>query len=283
MNFCSRECIAAGEPRAGTGVRAQAYVFLPVAKRLWGEREFNARWASPEELEAIRAARAGGVVTRLYNPQPGIEAALVYRGPTAAAGLEPLLETVSRRWPVLADEAPRFAVCTQGKRERCCAKWGYAVFSRASALHAQGRFPFQPLECSHLGGDRFAATGLVFPSGSMYAHLDTVDLGDLGAAEAAGRIAPAIYRGRVYDTPLAQVARAGLARDGLLNHGTTPLQVEALAPHQVEATATDLGLSFRVSLDQAEIDFVASCDHLEVHRRSKARRTVYVAGAPAAP
>lgn len=275
MSFCSRECIASGEPRAGTGVRAQAYVFLPVPKRLWGESEFNARWASPEELEAIRAARAGGAVTRLYNPQPDLEATLVYQGPEPAPGLEPLLDVVRRRWPVTADEAPRFAVCTQGKRERCCAKFGYKVFTSAVAMQCDGRFPFQPLECSHLGGDRFAATGLVFPSGSMYAHLDTVGLEQLGAAEASGRILPAIYRGRAYDSPLAQVVRAGLARDGLLNDATTPLTVRELGGGEVEALAPALGLTFRVRLGVAELSFYGSCDKLEAQRRSKGRRPVY--------
>lgn len=280
MTFCSRECIAAGEPRAGTGVRGQAYVFLPVPKRLWRAREFNTAWASAEELEAIRASRAGGVVTRLYNPLPDLDAALVYRGPAGAVGLEPLLEVVGRRWSVVSDDAPRFAVCTQGKRERCCAKFGYAVFSQAAALRAEGRFPFQPLECSHLGGDRFAATGLFFPSGSMYAHLDTADLAELGAAEATGRIAPAIYRGRAYDAPLAQVVRAGLASEGLMNDATTPLRIEELGPDEVRAEAPELGLAFRVRLGAAELSFVASCDHLEAHRRSKARRIVYETAAP---
>jgi hypothetical protein len=282
MNFCSRECIAAGEPRAGTGVRAQAYVFLPVPKRFWRESEFNASWASADELAAIRAARPGGVVTRLYNPRPGLDAALAYEGPgRPAPGLEPLLEVVRRRWRVIADEAPRFAVCTQGKRERCCAKWGYKVFTSASGMHCEGRFPFEALECSHLGGDRFAATGLFFPSGSMYAHLDTVGLDELGAAEAAGRILPSIYRGRVYDPPLAQVVRAGLARDGLLNDATTPLTVTALSDDEVVARADALGLSFRVRLGVSELQFFGSCDKLEEGRLSRGQRPVYVAAQPA--
>lgn len=281
MNFCSRECIASGEPRAGTGVRGQAYVFLPVPKRFWRESEFNEGWASPEELAAIRLARTGGAVARLYNPQAGLDCALVYRGPDPAPGLEPLLEVARRRWAVVDDAAPRFAVCTQGKRERCCAKWGYRVFTVASGLHREGRFPFRPLECSHVGGDRFAATGLVFPSGSMYAHLDTVDLAQLGAAEAAGRILPAIYRGRVYDPPLTQIVRAGLARDGLLDDATTPLSVTQRAPDEAEVRAEALGVAFRVRLGVAELSFFGSCDKLEAGRTSRGRRTIYQAAAPA--
>lgn len=273
---------------AGTGVRAAAYVFLPVAKRLWHSREMNAGWASPEELAALPAARKGGAVTRLYNPPKDAQDApiLVHaaRGRRAPDGLGPLLELFSRRWPVEAEPRPRLAICTHGTRDRCCAKWGFAAYNTARALFEAGDSPFEPLECSHLGGDRFAATGIFFPSGSMYAHLDSVDLAGLAAQEAAGRLDPTIYRGRVFEPPLTQVVRAGLAREGFYNDATTPLSVERPDPDAPRALATTRdGRRFEVELGVEPVRFYASCAKLEAGQSAAGSRMVYASGRELSP
>jgi hypothetical protein len=281
VSFCSRADLASGAPAAGTGVRAAAYVFLPVPKKLWRAQEMNAGWASPEELAAVAAARRGGVVTRLYNPPkslaPRDHAILLHAAPDrTAAGLAPLLAAFDGRWKVETDPPPRLAICTHGTRDRCCAKWGFAAYSTALKLFRAGRSPYEPVESSHLGGDRFAATGIFFPSGSMYAHLDHVDLEALCAAEAAGRIAPAQYRGRVFEPPLAQVVRAGLAREGLLNDAAAPLALRREPPDapRVTVTAAD-GRRFEVDLAQIDVQFFASCEKLAQHASAAGRRTVF--------
>jgi hypothetical protein len=179
-------------------------------------------------------------------------------------------------WTTESAARPRLVVCTQGTRDRCCAKWGFGVYREASRLWREGRFPFQPLECSHLGGDRYAATGIFFPSGGMYGHLDRADLEGLGEAEAEGRIVPGQYRGRVFESELTQIVRAGLARDGLGVGATSPLEIldpeAAPGPLTVAAAAGSL---FRVSLATIESDFYGGCDALAQARVSHARRTVY--------
>lgn len=280
MSFCSRADIYSGQPAAGTGVRAAVYVFLPVAKRLWGARELNERWASPAEIAAIVAARRAGVLVRLYNPPRTQDASaapiLVHAADPAAppAALADLLAVFAGRWPVEAAPAPpRLAVCTQGTRDRCCAKWGYAVYSRALQLFEAGASPYQPIECSHLGGDRFAATGIVFPSGSMYAHLDEADLPALLAGEAAGRLTPATYRGRVFEGPLAQIVRQGLARAGAFDSAAAPLRVSRAGPEAMEASAElPDGRRYRIALAMLEVQFFASCEKLEAVKPAVGRR-----------
>ena len=272
MNFCSRASHGGGAPLAGTGVHGQAYVFLPVSKHSWGRSEMNACWAAPEELQAIKLARRHGVVTRLYHP----------RAPGEPEGLAHLLDAVRPRWLVDDGQAPRFAVCTQGTRDRCCAKWGFAVYRQARALHAAGRFPFEPLECSHLGGDRFAATGIFLPSGSMYAHLDQTDLEQVGAAEAGSAIATgAEYRGRVFDAQLVQIVRAGLARDGIADHATAPIAI--VDPEHPEAghvfVTLEGGGAYEVRLGAEEMRFYASCEAMDAGKTSRGRRVVYAGAA----
>jgi hypothetical protein len=193
-------------------------------------------------------------------------------GGAARGGPAPLLEVLGRRWPIDADGGPRLAICTHGTRDRCCAKFGFAAYQAAQRLFARGASDFAPLECSHLGGDRFAATGVFFPSGSMYAHLDTLDLAALCAEEAAGRLDPAHYRGRVFEPPLAQVVRAGLARTGLVNDAVTPM---AIADDAGQVEARMGSRRYRVSLRTADVEFFGSCQAVEAAKPSRGRRRVF--------
>ncbi len=61
---------------------------------------------------------------------------------------------------------PLFLVCTHGKHDKCCAKFGRPVakeFSRQAGLKAW--------QASHLGGDRFAANVVCFPDAVYYGRV----------------------------------------------------------------------------------------------------------------
>lgn len=282
MSFCSRVALAAPDVIAGTGVRADVYVFLPVPKRYWADDILNAGWASRAEMAAITAARDGGVVARCYNPPGGAmsPSVLVYAAPErpAPTALATLLGAFAGRWPVEAEPGPTLAICTHGTRDRCCAKWGFAAYLAARRLHRDCLSEFEPLECSHLGGDRFAATGIFFPSGGMYAHLDSADLHALTAAESTGRLTPERYRGRVFDSQPAQIARAGLAREGLYDRAAEPLEV-TLSPEGTELLViAEDGRRFAVEFATREVTFYSDCEQLAGKQRSRGRRTVYAGG-----
>ena len=67
-------------------------------------------------------------------------------------------------------DAPLYLVCTHGKRDKCCAKFGYALYKslRGGGGEATGGRVWQS---SHVGGDRFAANLVCFPHGLFYAHV----------------------------------------------------------------------------------------------------------------
>jgi hypothetical protein len=68
---------------------------------------------------------------------------------------------------------PMLLVCTNSRRDVCCALRGRPI---AAALAA--RYGSRVWECTHIGGHRFAPTGLALPTGYAYGRLD------LTAAEA---------------------------------------------------------------------------------------------------
>lgn len=68
--------------------------------------------------------------------------------------------------------APLYLVCTHGKRDKCCAKFGYALYKSLHACEAgDGRLGERVWQSSHVGGDRFAANLICFPHGLFYAHV----------------------------------------------------------------------------------------------------------------
>ncbi len=81
-----------------------------------------------------------------------------------------------------ANTVPLYAVCAHGTHDVCCAINGRPVAAALETLR-----PGQVWECSHVGGDRFAANVLVLPSGLLYGRVDITDAEALvtsdGAAE----------------------------------------------------------------------------------------------------
>ncbi len=110
--------------------------------------------------------------------------------------------------PALAPiDEPVVLVCTNGKRDECCALLGRPLVS-ALAKVAPGRV----WEANHLGGHRFAPTATFLPAGSMHGHL-TVETA-AAVLDAAGRGETVLtgLRGRSTWTKRGQVAEVAVRR-----------------------------------------------------------------------
>jgi Sucrase/ferredoxin-like len=100
-------------------------------------------------------------------------------------------------------DRPVIAVCTQGRHDECC-----AVRGRPVALRLAERYPDETWECSHIGGDRFAATMMLFPHALNYGRMDDLDPVDAVEQYRLGRIAPAGFRGRSTFPRIVQAAQS---------------------------------------------------------------------------
>jgi hypothetical protein len=100
-----------------------------------------------------------------------------------------------------AYEGPLWLVCTNGKRDRCCAELGRPIAGLLSQEWPDGTW-----ETTHLGGHRFSATLLALPSGLTLGRLDTSTA--LAACEAVdrGEVPVELVRGRA-GRPGAEQAR----------------------------------------------------------------------------
>ena len=99
------------------------------------------------------------------------------------------------------------AVCAHGRHDQCCATRGRSV----AALLRQDD-PEAVWECSHIGGDRFAATMLLLPHGINYGWADTLGARHMVGEYSRGRVVLAGLRGRSAFSFLEQAAQEQAAR-----------------------------------------------------------------------
>jgi len=87
--------------------------------------------------------------------------------------------------------APVYLVCTNGRHDPCCAEYGRPVVQALEEVVGE-----RVWECSHVGGDRFAANLVCLPDGQFYGQLDPASAVEVVAAHEQSRIALAYWRGR---------------------------------------------------------------------------------------
>lgn len=69
-----------------------------------------------------------------------------------------------------AETEPLYIVCTNGKRDICCSKYGIALYDALINEAVDNVW-----QCSHIGGHRFAGTMLCFPYALCYGYLNPED------------------------------------------------------------------------------------------------------------
>lgn len=105
-------------------------------------------------------------------------------------------------------DEPLWLVCTNGRRDLCCAEIGRPI---AAALAA--RWPEATWETTHLGGHRFSGTLLALPAGIVLGRLDA-ESAVPACAELESGIVPVTHaRGRAGLAGSAQVAELHVRRE----------------------------------------------------------------------
>lgn len=114
-----------------------------------------------------------------YAELMDIDVAAVVEGASAA---EPTSETV-------------IAVCTNGKHDACCAKFGVPIY-RALEQEFEHDPDVSVWQCTHIGGHRYAATAAILPSGVVYGYLTPENVSTVAEAIRNNQVHLPCYRGR---------------------------------------------------------------------------------------
>jgi hypothetical protein len=114
--------------------------------------------------------------------------------------------------PGVPVDHPIFVVCTHGKRDRCCAKYGRPLYDSL-----KGKVdPAWVWQSTHVGGDRFAGNLVVLPEGLFFGRVGDQDLDPILDRYFNGEIDLNLYRGRSTYTFVVQAAeRAVREAEGL--------------------------------------------------------------------
>jgi hypothetical protein len=209
--LCAEVSLAAGEPLGATASHVETWILVEYAG-YWPHDPLDATvfaGALREHLSAQlgRLPRSKLVLVRRPGRARGERVRLFY-GTTPERGRH--LRTLQlERHPdlleldlaaVLLDEVPDpgepldhplLLVCTHGKRDRCCARYGQAL---CAALH-RGSPAGWVWQASHVGGDRFAGNLVCLPEGLYFGRVGRRDVVTVLAAYLEGRIELERYRG----------------------------------------------------------------------------------------
>ncbi len=93
-------------------------------------------------------------------------------------------------------DTPILGICTNGRRDACCATLGRRVVVAADAAFPAGAPAPAVWEITHVGGHKFAPTGVVLPSGYLYGRLDATQAIRVLTEARHGRMVPDGCRGR---------------------------------------------------------------------------------------
>ena len=104
--------------------------------------------------------------------------------------------------PGIPVEHPLLVVCTHGKRDRCCAKYGRPLYDQLRR-EAPSDWVW---ESTHVGGDRFAGNVVFLPQALYFGRVEEDDVLRLVDAYRTGRIYLERYRGRASHTFAVQAA-----------------------------------------------------------------------------
>ncbi|MEM7447685.1 MAG: sucrase/ferredoxin-like family protein [Myxococcota bacterium] len=231
--FCKELCDRLGESMWGTAPTASTWILLETSGA-WARNPMDSAELSPavvsrlklwlqniegSRLQLVRSSKSraqaagsskGGRSFGMFVAFVDISSPRLVRldGLTEAELLSLDLPALRYRLPPKGQlvESPIYLVCTHGKRDRCCAKWGLPVLRAFKNVASERALP-----TTHLGGHRFSANVVCLPEGVAYGRVEPEDVSGLFEAHESGRYhVLEKVKGQVGREALVQVADVAL-------------------------------------------------------------------------
>jgi hypothetical protein len=214
---CSISSRDDAEPLAGTAPADTGFLFVEQAGA-WGR-------------QAVAQSRLPQTVKDHLDQLPGVRVQLIRRhggetGPgvrifhataaengfvvtTAVLDAAEDLVTLDLERDLAPYDTGLWFVCTNGRRDRCCAEIGRPI---AAALAA--RWPEETWETTHLGGHRFSGTLLALPSGHTLGRLSVENCVEACHEVERGGVPFELSRGRAGRSGVEQVRELHISAGG---------------------------------------------------------------------
>lgn len=283
MEYCSAISAQAQEPLPGTASQVQVWLLLEV-NQPWGRKAlFESSLPEPvkrrlmqwQKLEGatvlfIRHSRTQPDTTIRFFAAVGKEQnAALYRYTLESyedlLALDLAAEIENTQFTGELVNEPLFLTCTNGKRDRCCAREGLPVYQALERLVGE-----QVWQSSHMGGHRFAPVISVLPQGLVYGRLRMGSLPEFVRTVQQGMVDIEHLRGRACYPPAVQAAEIELRKaTGNLTQDAYRL-LDAAKPEESDGwqvrfleEKTRLVYRLDVSPSQEELRILKSCGEEE--------------------
>jgi len=216
--FCAQVSRDAADPFIGTAARADLWLLIEYTGA-WARNEIESSNLPAEVKDWIDHPRIPHVQTRLIkqNKNRGekitvfVAGTLERRQAVYRFQLERYEDLLCLDLEALRDGCgsyeryryhdPLFLVCTHGKHDACCAKFGMPVYNEMERL--AGDYTWQS---SHVGGDKFAANVVCLPQNIYYGRVAVSEVSDLIASSVQSQVYLKRYRGRGCYQAIVQAA-----------------------------------------------------------------------------
>jgi hypothetical protein len=258
--FCAAESRANGEAIYGTVARIRSWLLLEYPSTWRRNALDDSRLLSPDLKDYIRRLpvdrtlfirqdyyRAGRLRCYFVRSSDDVYAASRYM----IADYDSLYQL--QGWGEQVNQL-MFAVCTHGRHDMCCAKFGIPVWCAFRDLAGERAW-----QCSHVGGDRFAGNVVVFPYGLYYGRVGPDDVPEILRRSDAGEIWLPGYRGRSCFPRAVQVAEYFVRAE------SGRLRVDEFRPLEVTRVAAgSTRVTFRARSDETlhKVEFMTRADAL---------------------
>jgi len=219
--FCAEVSLAGAEPLAATASRVDHWILVEY-RGAWGYDAVvtsHLGAAVKSRLLEQRDARPNTKLLFLRRPhRRGHPTLAVIWGsvPERGGGLfhveidayEDLLQLDLTAPGVAPLGHPLLVVCTHGKHDRCCARYGRPLY-KALEDQAPADWVWQS---SHVGGDRFAGNVVVLPEGLYFGRVGPEEAWPVLSEYLEGRIELDHFRGRAAYHVVEQAAELAVRR-----------------------------------------------------------------------
>ncbi|MER5226515.1 sucrase ferredoxin [Streptomyces flaveus] len=276
MSTCTKVSRDLDEPLAGTAATARTWLLLEQPGP-WGARALTSSHLDPDLGRTLEKATEGTGVRIALIRRPGRHADChtvaerkVYAAHTApgntwlhsattsdpeqllkldfaalGGGASGTFDTVLDGRPHTGD--PLALVCTNGKRDRCCALLGRPLAAELAASGVDGAW-----EVTHLGGHRFSPTLLVLPFGYAYGRAEAHTVKEVLQGVREGRVVTEGCRGSsAWERPGQAAELAVRAATGEEAADTlTVVHTDGTAPRWEVTVAHTDGRIWRVTVAQ---------------------------------
>lgn len=270
--FCRDLCLERGEPFEGTGDAPVRVLMLAWPRGKWRTPRWESLDMSEDLASAIHHATKSGVhvalvdrvgesgtLPHLHALPESIKADFRNEEEIAAAVRD---YAQGRIFAGTYDPRITVLVCTDSRRDACCARYGFSTYKALDAV--ADRQQFNIVQATHVGGCRFAASLVVMPHRQRYGRMTAGQAPAFLEALSRGSIFLPAYKGRTDAPEPLQIAEIAALR-WAAEHDQIPTRFGLDHDGLPEAASEgdEIGISADLGQDRLDIRLRAQRFHVQ--------------------